>query len=104
MEGDDRGILLLHGFAGTPPEMRPLAEELGRRGFTVYAPLLAGHGTSPEELEKTGHRDWIRSANEALDQLHTRCRLLGVAGQSMVSGGPDGLLGRLHRQRTVRFS
>jgi carboxylesterase len=83
MEGDDRGILLLHGFAGTPPEMRPLAEELGRRRFTVYAPLLAGHGNSPEELEKTGHRDWIRSANEALDQLHARCRLVGVAGQSM---------------------
>jgi carboxylesterase len=79
----DRGVLLLHGFAGTPPEMRPLAEELVRRGFTVYAPLLAGHGTSPEELEATDHQDWIRSADEALDQLRERCQWFGVAGQSM---------------------
>jgi carboxylesterase len=79
----DRGVLLLHGFAGTPPEMRPLAEELVRRGFTVYAPLLAGHGTSPEELEATDHQDWIRSAEQALDQLRERCRWVGVAGQSM---------------------
>lgn len=83
LPGDDRGVLLLHGFAGTPPEMRPLAEELARRGITAYAPLLVGHGTSPEDLEATGHRDWLRSANEALDQLLARCRLVGVAGQSM---------------------
>jgi len=79
----ERGVLLLHGFAGTPPEMRPLAEEMANRGFTVYAPLLAGHGSSPEELETTSHRDWIRSANQALDELQARCRWVGVAGQSM---------------------
>lgn len=79
----DRGVLLLHGFAGTPPEMRPLAEEMARRGFTAYAPLLAGHGTSPEDLERTDHQDWIRSADQALDQLRQRCRWVGVAGQSM---------------------
>lgn len=83
LEGGDRGVLLLHGFAGTPPEMRPLADQLAERGFTVYAPLLAGHGTSPEELEQTGHRDWIDSANLALDRIQSRCRFVGVAGQSM---------------------
>lgn len=79
----ERGVLLLHGFAGTPPEMRPLAEEMVGRGFTVYAPLLAGHGTSPEELELTDYQDWVRSADQALDQLRERCRWVGVAGQSM---------------------
>ncbi|HVB13179.1 MAG TPA: alpha/beta fold hydrolase [Candidatus Dormibacteraeota bacterium] len=83
LQGGERGVLLLHGFAGTPPEMRPLADELAGRGFTVFAPLLAGHGTSPEELETTGHLDWISSANQALDQLQAECRLVGVAGQSM---------------------
>lgn len=83
LPGDDRGILLLHGFAGTPPEMRPLAEELAGRGMTAYAPLLVGHGTSPEELESTRHQDWVRSANQALDELLARCRRVGVAGQSM---------------------
>ncbi len=79
----DRGVLLLHGFAGTPPEMRPLAEEMVGRGFTVYAPTLAGHGTSPEELELTDYQDGHRSADQALDQLRERCRWVGVAGQSM---------------------
>lgn len=83
LEGGDHGVLLLHGFAGTPPEMRPLADELAGRGFTVYAPLLVGHGTSPEDLEQTKYQDWIGSANQALDQLQSRCRYVGVAGQSM---------------------
>ncbi|HVC22857.1 MAG TPA: alpha/beta fold hydrolase [Candidatus Dormibacteraeota bacterium] len=83
LDGDERGVLLLHGFAGTPPEMRPLGDELARRGLTVYAPLLAGHGTSPEQLEQTGYRDWVDSANEALDRLYQRCKLVGLAGQSM---------------------
>ncbi len=79
----ERGCLLLHGFAGTPPEMRPLGELLASRGFTVYAPLLAGHGVSPEVLERSGHRDWFRSAASALLELRARCRFVGVAGQSL---------------------
>lgn len=79
----DRGVLLLHGFAGTPPEMRRLGEWLAQRGFLVYAPLLAGHGTTPEQMAATDRWDWIRSANAALDELLSRCRHAGVAGQSM---------------------
>ena len=79
----DRGVLLLHGFAGTPPEMRNLAEWLAGHGFVAHAPLLAGHGTTPEEMALTGRGDWIRSANQALDEMLGRCRWVGVAGQSM---------------------
>jgi len=78
-----KGVLLLHGFAGTPPEMRLLAEWLAERDFLAYAPLLEGHGTTPEQMEKTGRHDWIRSANRALDALLERCNHVGVAGQSM---------------------
>lgn len=78
-----RGVLLLHGFAGTPPELRILAEWLANHGFLVHAPLLAGHGTTPEEMARTGRWDWIRSADQALDQLLARCSHVGVAGQSM---------------------
>ena len=78
-----RGVLLLHGFAGTPPEMRLLAEWLANRGFLVHAPLLAGHGTTPEAMAETGRWDWIHSAEQALEQLLERCPHVGVAGQSM---------------------
>ena len=52
MEGSrEDGILLLHGFTATPGTMRPLGEALHRdTGFTVYAPLLPGHGLTPEEI------------------------------------------------------
>jgi carboxylesterase len=76
-------VLLLHGFAGSPPELRTLAEWLADHGFLAYAPLLAGHGTTPEAMAKTTRRDWIGSADHALDELLRRCRWVGVAGQSM---------------------
>lgn len=79
----ERGVLLLHGFAGTPPEMRDLGELLASRGFVVHGPLLAGHGATPEVMAGSSRRDWIQSANAALDRLLERCRVVGVAGQSM---------------------
>ena len=78
-----RGVLLLHGFAGTPPELIRLGEWLAGHGILAHAPLLAGHGTTPEEMARTGAGDWIRSANRGLDELLARCRTVGVAGQSM---------------------
>ena len=45
LEGGRVGVLLIHGFTGSPPEMRLIGEYLHQRGFTVAAPLLPGHGT-----------------------------------------------------------
>src|SRR5436309_331310 len=47
------GCLLVHGFTGTPEEMRPLGEALAARGFPVHAVRLAGHGTDVAELART---------------------------------------------------
>src|SRR5437764_946463 len=44
IRGGTRGCLLIHGFAGTPPEMRGLGEYLAAAGYDVMGPLLAGHG------------------------------------------------------------
>jgi carboxylesterase len=78
-----RGVLLLHGFAGTPPELRRLGVHLAARGWTCLAPVLAGHGRTPEELGPTRWRDWARSAQEAFDELGAECDTVCVAGQSM---------------------
>lgn len=78
-----RGALLLHGFAGTPPELRGLGEYLAAHGWVATAPLLAGHGTTPEDLERTTWRDWAASAQAALDDLAAECEAVVVAGQSM---------------------
>lgn len=81
--GGPSGVLVLHGFTGTPQSMRPLAEAFAAAGFTVELPLLPGHGTSPEDLAETGWPDWARAAEEALAKLQGRCEKIVVAGLSV---------------------
>ena len=52
------GILLVHGFTGSPASMRPWAEYLNQRGYTVKVPLLPGHGTTPEDLNLVKWEEW----------------------------------------------
>jgi carboxylesterase len=78
-----RGVLLLHGFAGTPPELRRLGEHLAANGFLCRGAALAGHATTPQELEASSRHDWTRSAQAELDELALRCDEVMVAGQSM---------------------
>lgn len=84
LEGDDRGILLLHGFTGTTQSMRQVGEGLHERfGFTVCGPRLKGHGTSPDDMATTGYLDWLASAEEGLQSLLASKRQVFVAGLSM---------------------
>jgi carboxylesterase len=79
----DRGALLIHGFCGTPPEMRGLGEHLAANGFRVHGALLRGHGTTPEELAGTHWMDWVESAEAQLVELRRECSQVFISGQSM---------------------
>ncbi len=81
-DGGDVGVLVQHGFTGTPQSMRALGEYLGECGFSVRVPRLPGHGTSPEDMERTGWRDWLAGAQGALDEL-AHCRRRFIVGLSM---------------------
>jgi carboxylesterase len=81
--GDERGVLVLHGFTGTPQSMRGVAERLASDGFTVELPLLPGHGTCPEDLQHATWEDWCQAASNALQDLQDRCRSVSVVGLSM---------------------
>ncbi|RKD21791.1 hypothetical protein BEP19_14325 [Ammoniphilus oxalaticus] len=83
-----RGILLIHGFTGTPLDMDPLVKFFCGIGFAIAAPLLAGHGTTPEALRKTTWMDWMQSAEEAYHQL----RLSGVGSVYTIGHSMGGLL------------
>ncbi len=74
--------LLLHGFTGSPWDVRPLGEALAARGMHVVAPLLPGHGTTPQALLGVTWRDWRAAARDALDSLRGH-RSIFVAGLSM---------------------
>jgi carboxylesterase len=82
-EGGPTGCLLIHGFSGSPPEMRPMGEYLAEKGLTVIGVRLAGHGTTPEDMARTGWRDWVASAEAGLRELEARCEQVFVAGLSM---------------------
>jgi carboxylesterase len=83
-EGGDIGVLVLHGFTGSTQSMRYLGEGLhSRYGFTVSAPCLPGHGTSPDDMEATGYLDWLGGAEKALQDLAARKRKVFVTGLSM---------------------
>jgi len=81
-EGDETGVLLLHGLTATPVEVRGLAERLHRRGFTVAGPMLPGHGTTPADLNRTPWQAWVRAAEEAYRQLAGQCARVFVGGES----------------------
>ncbi len=82
-KGSKTGILLVHGFTGTPAEMRYLGDYLRDKGFTVKAVLLKGHGTSPEDMRRTTQRDWIASAVEGYKELKRECDEVFSVGLSM---------------------
>src|SRR3569833_411179 len=83
-EGNDVGVLVLHGFTGSTQSVRDLGEGLHKRyGFTVVGPRLPGHGTSPDDMETTGYLDWVGEAERALHALAARKRQVFVTGLSM---------------------
>ena len=85
LEGGVVGALLIHGFTGSPPEMRLVGDYLHERGLTVSAPLLPGHGTTAEELNRCRWTDWTGHVERAFLDLRSRCELVFVGGLSMGS-------------------
>lgn len=81
--GGSDGFLLVHGFTGSPWEMRFLGKRLHQRGYTVLAPRLKGHGTSPEQMITTRWRDWQKSVVEGWERLGRVCERRVVVGLSM---------------------
>ncbi len=77
------GILLVHGFTSSPSELRPLGDGLNRQSFTVRAPLLPGHGSSPAHLNETGWRDWYESVRDEITHLEFLCERIFLVGLSM---------------------
>jgi carboxylesterase len=66
LKGSQVGCLLIHGFTGTPFEMRLLARSLADDGYTVLAPRLFGHATDPDDLSRARWWDWIADIEDSL--------------------------------------
>ena len=82
-KGNQIGILICHGFVGTPQSVRFLGEHLASKGFSVYGVRLKGHGTHYEDMEKCIYQDWLQSIEDGYYFLRKHCQEIFVIGQSM---------------------
>jgi carboxylesterase len=80
------GIVLVHGFTGSPAAMRPWAEFLNARGYSVRVPLLPGHGTKPADLNRVEWPEWPAKVKCEIVELQKHCSQVFVAGLSMGGG------------------
>uniref|UniRef100_A0A7C5U214 Abhydrolase domain-containing 18 n=1 Tax=Fervidobacterium nodosum TaxID=2424 RepID=A0A7C5U214_9BACT len=83
LKGGETGILLVHGYTGSPHDLTYLAHELNKAGFTVSLPRLPGHGTCGEDFLKTTAKDWLRRAFDAYYDLQGMCKEVYICGLSM---------------------
>jgi carboxylesterase len=77
------GVLLVHGYTGSPASMKPWAHALHEQGYAVEVPLLAGHGTQWQDLNRVSWTQWYDEAEAALDRLLVSCDRVVVCGLSM---------------------
>jgi carboxylesterase len=82
-EGSSSGVLVLHGFTGSPASLRSIAELCAQTGYSVELPRLPGHGTTVEDMMTTTWSDWSKTAEAAYDSLAERCDRVALVGLSM---------------------
>lgn len=78
-----KAVLLIHGYTGTPDEMRPLGDYLNSVGYTVRCERLPGHGTTVEDLKNTTAIDWFATVSTACQELLEEFEEVYVCGLSM---------------------
>lgn len=91
LNGNRTGVLLTHGFTGTPKEMRWMGEYLNREhGYTCLGVRLAGHATRPKDMVRSRWTDWTASVEDGYNLLRGLTERVILAGLSM--GGVLSLL------------
>lgn len=82
-QGGSIGILLCHGFIGTPQSVQYIGRSLNHAGYTVSGLRLDGHGTTPQELAEQTYEQWMQNIEAAYCQLKDTCQKVFIVGQSM---------------------
>jgi len=83
LSGGKIGVLVIHGFTGSPVSIAPWAKFLNQIGYTVHAPRLPGHGTNWEEMNETTWVDWYKCVEDSYLALRAKCDRVFIAGFSM---------------------
>lgn len=80
--GGSSGVLLIHSLGGSPLEMKSIAHALGRRGLTVYCPVVPGMTFGTDVSGMSTWRDWYKSIEAAFEQLSQTCETVILGGAS----------------------
>lgn len=80
--GEPTGVLMIHGFSGSPTSTRPLGRWLADQGLSVVGVRLPGHGTSEADLRARRWSEWVETVDGGLTDLRARCDTVVVFGQS----------------------
>ena len=83
LAGGKIGVLVIHGFTGSPVTIAPWAKYFNQLGYTISAPCLPGHGTDWQKLNETTWPDWYGSVEQSFIELKKSCDRVFVAGFSM---------------------
>jgi carboxylesterase len=81
--GGNTGVLLCHGFTGSPASLRSWADRLAAAGLTVSLPRLPGHGTTWQDLAHTRWEDWYAEVDRAYEELRGQVDEIFLMGLSM---------------------
>ncbi len=79
----DRAVLVLHGIAGSPAQVKDMCRRLADEGMHVYGAVLPGHGTDPEDLYGITWRRWYEHVRAEFDRLRERHGNVSVIGFSL---------------------
>lgn len=79
----ETGVLLVHGYTGTPGEMTSLAPPLVAAGMAVLAPALPGHASRPQALRGVTWYDWAAVVHDAYASLRQRHKRVVAVGLSL---------------------
>lgn len=88
VKNSKKACLIIHGFSGTPSQMKPLGITLAKHGFDVYAPLLSGHGTKPSALRNVKNKQWIKDVEKSfnhLKQIYSEVFVIGFSLGGLLS-------------------
>jgi carboxylesterase len=79
----NHAVLLVHGFPGTPAEMRPLGTVLKKAGWTVRGLMLPGLGADIEKLDRCTSRVWLNAVEQAIGDLKRQHPVILLVGYSL---------------------
>lgn len=83
LKGNEIFCILIHGFTGSPKEMRWLGDYLKKNSYSVIAPRLPGHATDPKDMKRTNWKDWVSAIEDVYHFCKPNAKKIFIIGLSM---------------------